>query len=213
MAGVRLFREGLAEALSAFEQFDVSQRSSAAEAARGDGQPPDIALVDVADAKGFELVLALCASQADLKVVALGVTEHERSEVVRLAEAGVAGYVTRDASLRDLVAVLEASARGEVLCPPRMVAALLGRIATLAAAVPPQPAPPTAEITAREAEILDLVDQGLSNKEIAARLCIEVATVKNHLHNVMQKLQVSRRTEAAARTRTRRVARLSASRI
>ena len=81
------------------------------------------------------------------------------------AEAGVAGYVTRDASVEDVVAAVESAARGEVLCSPRMVATLFERVATLA--LERSPASIESRLTARELEILNLIDQGLSNKEIA----------------------------------------------
>jgi DNA-binding NarL/FixJ family response regulator len=83
-----------------------------------------------------------------------------------------------------------------------MAASLFQRIATLALERSPQSI--ESRLTARELEILDLIDQGLSNKEIARRLTIELSTVKNHVHNILEKLNVSRRSEAAARARAER---------
>src|SRR6185312_10282258 len=92
--------------------------------------------------------------------------------LVALAEAGIAGYVSREGSIDDLVAVIESVSRGEMLCSPRMAATLLRRVT--------------------------LIAEGLTNKEIARRLCIELPTVKNHLHAIFARLDVSRRSEASA---------------
>ena len=165
-------------------------------------QQPDIVLLDVAIPENAWLVRGLVAAVPGTRVVALAVPEAEQ-DVLRWAEAGVAGYVTREASVEDVVAAVQAVARGEVLCSPRMVATLFQRIATLA--LERSPASIEARLTNRELEILDLIDQGLSNKEIARRLTIEISTVKNHVHNILDKLNVSRRAEAAARVRADRL--------
>jgi len=99
----------------------------------------------------------------------------------------------------DLVNTIHSVARGELLCSPRIAA-------TLFRALHAQGSRPDGDrlaltLTAREREIAPLIDRGLSNKEIAAQLRIEVATVKNHVHNLLEKLQVASRGEAAARLR------------
>ncbi len=84
-----------------------------------------------------------------------------------------------------------------MLCTPRIAALLLRRVAEAAA-----PRSSGLErLTPRETEIVDLIEQGLSNKQIARRLSIELATVKNHVHNILEKLEVARRGEAVARVR------------
>jgi DNA-binding NarL/FixJ family response regulator len=108
----------------------------------------------------------------------------------------MAGYVSREGSLHDLVAAIDSAARGEMLCTPRVAATLLRRVSSLAAERPP--AQPFARLTNRQLEIVRLIEQGLTNKEIARRLCIELPTVKNHLHNIFEKLDVHRRGELAS---------------
>jgi DNA-binding NarL/FixJ family response regulator len=106
--------------------------------------------------------------------------------------------VAREGSVHDLVDAVERAARGELQCSPQVAGTLIRRLAWRAAAgatLIPSP------LTARESEIVRLIDEGLSNKEIAVRLGIEVATVKNHVHNLLEKLRVRRRSEAAARLR------------
>ncbi len=132
--------------------------------------------------------------------MALAVSEVE-SDVLAWAEAGVVGYVPREASLEDLVSTIEAVVRGELRCSPRIAATLFRRVTKLSANR--RHTPQGIHLTPRELEILDLIDHGLSNKQIAGKLGIEVATVKNHVHNILEKLQVNRRGEAAARMRSR----------
>jgi DNA-binding NarL/FixJ family response regulator len=119
--------------------------------------------------------------------------------MIEIAEAGGAGCVTREQSLDELVATLRAVSRGEARFSPRVVAAFLDHIAVLASEHTTPP--PLLALTAREREVLALIGRGFSNKEISAHLTIEVATVKNHVHSILEKLHVRRRTEAVARLR------------
>jgi DNA-binding NarL/FixJ family response regulator len=128
------------------------------------------------------------------RIVALGVREVEQ-DVLPCAEAGMAGYVPRDGSLADLVAAIESAAHGELRCSPKIAASLFRRVARLSG----ETRRPTASLTRREEEIARLIDQGLSNKQIARRLQIEVSTVKNHVHSVLKKLHATRRTLVATR--------------
>ena len=127
-----------------------------------------------------------------LKVVGFGLAETEEN-VLAYARAGVAGYVLREASLDDLVTALRGIARGEVRYSRRISATLLHRLATGLV-----PSAGAVQLTPRETEIVRLIDEGLSNRAIAARLKIGLPTVKNHVHNLLEKLQVHRRGEAVA---------------
>jgi two-component system, NarL family, nitrate/nitrite response regulator NarL len=191
---IRLYREGLAQALAreGIEVVATAADGSAGVACVASAQP-DIALLDMAMLDSISTVRTLVAQAPQVRVVALGVPETD-GHVLACIEAGVAGYVPRDGSLETLVDILMGVDRGEVLCSPRIIGSLFRRVAELAA----QPQPPLERLTVRELEILELIDQGLTNKEIARRLCIELSTVKNHVHNILEKLQVRRRADAAA---------------
>jgi two-component system, NarL family, nitrate/nitrite response regulator NarL len=195
-----LYREGLASVLSRetwVATVHVAADASAALAALTSVHP-DAVLLNMATVGAAAVLASMLQVAPELKVVALGVREVEE-ELVAFAEAGVAGYLLRGQSLAELTEVVQSVARGETLCTPRTTAALLRRVATLAAGRHPVAHDPGPDhLTAREREILLLIDQGLSNKEIARRLSIEVRTVKNHVHNILEKLQVHRRGEAAA---------------
>lgn len=200
VAEVRFYREGLAGLFAGEEMEIVGAVASADEAlARAVELAPTVTLVDLGTRGAVALALAMGAAAPETKVIALAVREVEE-EVVLLAEAGVAGYVTREQSVDDLVAAVRSVAAGETLCSPWLAATLLRRVAELAR--DRLPAAPTERLTAREREIVALLGDGLSNKEIAARLRIELPTVKNHVHNILEKLNVRRRAEAAAATRS-----------
>jgi DNA-binding NarL/FixJ family response regulator len=200
VADTRLYREGLAQVLSRGAHISVVATAARQDEAlaRLRDLKPDVVLVDMAMPDSLPAVRAVVESAADAPVVALGVADDD-DDVLGCAEAGVAGYVPRDASVDHLVAVIESAARGEAICSPRIAASLLRRVATLAAGQ--GAGVPQGQLTSREREIVGLIDRGLSNKEISGHLGIEVATVKNHVHNLLEKLKVHRRGEAAARMR------------
>jgi DNA-binding NarL/FixJ family response regulator len=196
VASVRLYREGLAQVLDRRDGLRIvgtaADRREAVERTRE--LRPRIILLDMSTPDGQSIPREAASLVPGLRVVALGVTEVE-SDVLACAEAGVAGYVPRDASLDDLVAALRTAARGEVPCSPLLVGSLWRRVSALAANQ--ISGSPPGGLTRREREIVRLIDRDLSNKEIAHELGIEVATVKNHVHNVLEKLGVHRRVEAA----------------
>lgn len=199
---IRLYREGLADGLAQSGRVEVAGTAadSATTVERARELAPDVVLVDLVMGGWADAVRAVAGAEGETRVVVLGVREVE-DEVIACAEAGVSGYVTREASLDELTNVVESVARGESPCSPRISALLLRRVAETAGRS--REAPAADRLTRREAEIVGLIDEGLSNKQIAGRLSIELATVKNHVHSILEKLQVERRAEAAARVRSR----------
>jgi two-component system nitrate/nitrite response regulator NarL len=194
---IRLYRDGLRQILSARENVEtVETAASGQEALERVGlYQSSIVLLDRTLPHSLDTARALVDAYPSLRIVMLGLTEGDE-EVLACAEAGVVGYVSRDGSVDDLVSAFESASRGELLCSPRTAATLIRRVAALAGRR--QPDREAIRLTEREREIVRLIDQGLSNKEIADRLEIEVATVKNHVHNILEKLHVSRRGQAAA---------------
>jgi two-component system, NarL family, nitrate/nitrite response regulator NarL len=199
---VRLYREGLAELLARRGTLHVIGTAihTADALTRACELEPAIVVLDYAAADSLSFSRALTQVRPDIRVVALGLPDSDDA-VLAFAEAGIAGYVAREGSVDDVVAAIESAARGELRCSPQLAGTILRRLAWRAA-VGGEMAPRSA-LTCRETEIVRLIDQGLSNKEIAVRLGIEVATVKNHVHNLLEKLRVHRRAEAAARLRGR----------
>ena len=159
---------------------------------------PEVVLLDLSLVERLAAPRHLREIVPDIKVVAFALLEIDQT-VIACAEAGISAYVARDGTAEDLVGAIHQAIRGELVCSPRMTALLFGRLATLSEARPPSI--DNSMLTRRESEIIPLVERGLSNKEIARQLCIGTATIKNHIHNIFEKLQVRRRGEVAARMR------------
>jgi DNA-binding NarL/FixJ family response regulator len=199
-----LCREGVADLLrqggSAGEVRTAADAPAAVQSLRSFG--PDVVLLSLASSDALATLAAIRVAAPTVRVVALAVTETE-DEILAYAETGVTGFVPRHGTLETLENTIASVVRGEAVCPPVVTGALLRRISTLA----DQGSRPAdaAHLTPREREVLMLIEQGLSNKQIAQRLSIEVRTVKNHVHNLLEKLRVRRRGEAAARLRSARV--------
>jgi two-component system, NarL family, nitrate/nitrite response regulator NarL len=196
VVGIRLYREGLAQLLDAQDGFTVvgMAASGGTAVAQIEHVTPDVAVVEIGLPDLDAIAEALAARSAPIPMVAMGIVDSD-SDVLACAERGATSYVTRDASMEELTGTIRRAAMGEVICSPRTVGTLIRRVGTLAAQL--KPAAATVPLTRREREVAALMGEDLSNKEIAARLRIEVATVKNHVHNVLDKLRVHRRTDAA----------------
>jgi DNA-binding NarL/FixJ family response regulator len=198
---VRLYREGIVRFLdAAVEVVVVGSTTGPAETlAHALELTPDVVLLDMALADSRDTVRALRRTMPRIAVVALALAESEE-DVLGCAEVGISAYVPNDSSLEELVVTVRRAARGEAVCPPRIVAGLFRRVAVLSA--PDRPArDERAPLTTRERQVLRLVDAGLSNKQIGRELHIELATVKNHVHSILHKLGATSRGEAAARVR------------
>jgi two-component system, NarL family, nitrate/nitrite response regulator NarL len=196
---VRLYREGLADALSHAEDITVTGTAADAESCLGAvAGGTRIVLLDVTWDGGLTCLRRLTKAYPLVRVAALGAPEEE-AEVMALAEAGVAAFLTRDEGIADLVRAIRGVCRGEANCSPRMAAILLKGAA---ARVRPQPHPAVSSgLTPRERQILEMIATGHSNKRIALELHIAVPTVKNHVHNIFEKLSVRGRVEAVAALR------------
>jgi DNA-binding NarL/FixJ family response regulator len=200
VAAVRLYREGLAQALAHVHGMQVVATAARFSELRRaiTAYPHAVLLIDALLMVGVPALAALLQANPGIRVVVLGVNETE-PEIIAHAEAGVAGYLTRDGSIGELAAAIEAAARDELRCPPRIAAALMRRVGALA--ITQQQAGQAVRLSRRELEVVNLIDQGLSNQEIAHALVIALATVKNHVHNILDKLDVRTRADAVARVR------------
>lgn len=194
---VRLYREGLAATLSAKSHFRVEGTVATpleAQVAIRELQP-DVVIVDVALEDGHSLIRTLHAENATSHILAFAVRE-DISTIIDYAAAGADGFVTASGSVAELVEAIERVAAGELLCSPRIAAQLLRRAAHQANRSAEHIAGPI--LTSREEQVFSLLKEGSSNKAIATTLNIAEATVKNHVHHVLEKLRVGTRGQAAA---------------
>lgn len=156
-------------------------------------------LIDASLPQGQALSLTkqLSEQHPQINVLIFGLPE-KPNVVLRYMEAGADGYVPQELQIDDLINNVRAVHDGEALISPKMTAELLKRLNDLATACLDDSFYKELEIlTPREREALDLVGQGLTNSEISEKLNIQVGTVKNHIHNILKKLNVNNRYEAA----------------
>jgi DNA-binding NarL/FixJ family response regulator len=199
LSDVRFFREGLAEVLRREGKFaTVGHAANVDEAlAAASDATPQIILIDAALPDGLTAVPLLRNLAPQPQIVALALAETEPA-VIAWAEAGVSGYVPRSAALSELVSLLEGIMRGEQACAGNIAAGLLRWISQSPrrAAGPASAAEPNS-LTVREEQVVRLIGAGLSNKEIARQLKIGLGTTKSHVHNVLGKLELRRRSQVA----------------
>ena len=199
---VRVYVQGLACLLDLATDVELAGTASGVDGAAEllARAPADVILLDMtgdmAGARGLAALHRLSDTTA-VPCVVLGIPDRP-AEVVACAEAGIAGYVTNDHDFTDLVATLRSATRGEFACQASVAAGLVGRLAALARDRRPTAGP---SLTSRELEIVALIESGCSNKEIARLLHIQLTTVKNHVHNILEKLGVRGRDEAVAAVR------------
>jgi len=197
--GNRVVRQALAEMLAAEDAVQIvgtAALSDSAPMAAIETGRPDVILIPALGSRTIELTHAITRRFADVRVVILGLKETPEA-VTEAIEAGAVGYVPEDASVEEFRETLRLVARGETRLAPRIAATLVVRLAALASGRRAAEKARNNKLTPREIEILGLVADGLTNKEIAARLHVEEQTVKNHVHNILERLNLRRRTQAA----------------
>ena len=199
-----LFREALGTLLAVHDGIEVvGEAGNGAEALdRAAALAPDVVLMDlrmpVLD--GVAATRRLRVEQPAVQVIAL-TTFDDDEDVFAALRAGAVGYLLKDASSAQLVEAVRAAARGESVLQPSVAARVVARFAELPDDAPPRAQPLVVPLSDRELEVLRLLAEGSSNREIAAALFLAEGTVKNHVTNVLAKLGARDRTQAALRAR------------
>ena len=167
---------------------------------------PEVALIDIGmpDKDGLEVTQILHENFPQVKVIILGLIDLT-DEIMACIEAGATGYVLKESSFEHLVETIRSVHRNEAFCSPRMAASLFSRIAELTSEVRTKIPLESVRLTSRELDVINLIAEGLSNKEIAKKLFIETQTVKNHIHNILDKLQLQNRFETVEYARERKL--------
>ena len=194
----RVYRDGISRLIATESSLELVGAASTADAParlRGEARA-DVVLIDATGRANLLLAREIASAAEGARVVAL-VAPDQEDDVVAWAGAGVSGLLSWNAAPQQLADILRRAACGETPCSADLAEAILRRArAERARALGGDGA-----LTERESEIAELVARGLSNKAIASRLSIELATVKNHVHSVLEKLKVHSRGEAAAKLR------------
>lgn len=201
--GSRLIRDGLCDLLGHHDEIQVVGSFSDARGAgtlRADEDSVLLYDLDTAHRDGPAEIMALQQSLPHTRILFVNVDDDDRA-IIECVKAGASGCVLRDASVQDLIAAVRAVRDGKPPLSPRVITSLFAYVASLRDD-PDAPAPEA--LTPREREILALLAEGLSNKEIAERLVLQPQTVKNYGHAIMQKLGIHSRLELIKSFRARR---------
>lgn len=204
VSDIRLYREALGELLDDNNQIHVIGTAIDTESALQLIQQctPEIVLLDMTMLESCNLIQQINPVSPNTKIVALAMAEDEDS-ILTCAKAGITGYVSRDASLEQLICTVQGVANGELYCPRKITASLFHKLKSLSDSVEVEAKTATEQpveskislLTQRERQIIQLITEGLSNKQIARQLMIEVSTVKNHVHNILSKMDVHSRMQ------------------
>jgi DNA-binding NarL/FixJ family response regulator len=195
----RMVREGMAALLTKTKDFKVVAQASGGDAALLKDAAPDVFLLDVGlwDDDSLRVAEKIKAEYPASKIIIMDLLPFNE-DIVDFVNAGVSGFILKDATLEDLVSTIRAVSLGEHVLPPQMTSSLFSQIASEAVVKSRAMAIDSVRMTAREKEVVGLIGEGLSNKEIASRLNIATHTVKSHVRNVMEKLALHTRLQIAA---------------
>ena len=197
----RLVREALTAMLGRLPDLQVVA-SGAADAAFIDETKPDVLLLDVGlrDEDSLRVATSLAKRSPGTKVIVMDLIPMS-DDIVQFVNAGVSGFVLKDATFDEFVATIRSVAAGGKVLPSRMTESLFSQIAKAADAQGHEQVLEDVRMTRREREVIELIGEGLSNKEIAQRLNIAAHTVKSHVRNVMEELALHTRLQIAAYSR------------
>ena len=188
-----LFRDGVINSLRSSANIDVVAEAADAESAIAvvREQLPDVVLLDVTmPGDGIQAARAIGTACPATRIIMLTVSEDE-DDLMAAMKAGARGYVLKGVSAGELINVVESVSSGEVYVAPSLAFGLLREMGK------PRQASPVADLSSRERQVLELVAAGLSNQEIGLRLGLAEKTIKHYMTNVLTKLQVRSRVEAA----------------
>lgn len=200
----RLVREGLAGLIRDQPDFRILAASADAEEAlrKVKEAKPHIVLLDLGleGSDCMEVTAGIRREAPEARVIVMGLSALTES-VGELVRMGASGFLMKDSSFEVFLSTIRAVAAGAQVLPPELTGSLFGQIANHAVRGNGAAALADVRITRREREVIDLISEGLSNKEIASRLGVAIHTVKSHVHNVLEKLSLHSRLEVAAFTR------------
>ena len=198
----RLLREGIAAMLNGQSDFEVVARAEDGTAVielKSMKKPPDVILLDLGleKANSLRLMTVLREEVPAARIIAMDIFP-EQLDIVEFVKAGGSGFILKNAPANDYIRTIRAVAAGSKVLPPALTNSLFTQIIESALKTGNGIPNNSIQLTAREREVVALISEGLSNKELAERLHIATYTVKSHIHNILEKLALNTRLQIAA---------------
>ena len=194
-----LFRRGLRMVLESEDGMEVvAEAEDGADAIKqAEQSAPDVVLMDIRmpNTSGIDATRAIREAVPTAKILMLTVSDEE-DDLYSAIKAGANGYLLKEISIEEVASAIRAVITGQSLISPSMASKLLTEFTQLAKKAEEKSSVPSPRLTERELEVLRLVAQGMSNREIAGELYISENTVKNHVRNILEKLHLHSRMEA-----------------
>jgi len=196
----RLLREGIAAMLNEQEDMKVVSASDGNEdiLQKARTTRPRVVLIDfgLQGQHSLQMAGSLAKEIPELKVIGMGLIPSQ-SDIVEFVQAGASGFILKDATIDDFLTTIRSVAQGGKVLPPILTHSLFSHVVEYAIKKGKGPPNNTVKMTIREREIIALITEGLSNKDIAGRLNIATYTVKSHVHNILEKLALQSRLQIA----------------
>lgn len=202
LAPIRLLGDGLSRCLHGRASIEIIRVVTDIGEMRSlmTNETIDVALIDMTQPIDLDEVRSLATVGPEVVLIAMGLHE-QKKEVIRCGRAGFTGYVSRNSTVEGLISAMHDARAGRLACPDEISGGLLRALfrqePEAAGENDGQP------LSKREGDVLQLIGRGMTNKEIARELGLSVATVKHHVHNVLEKLSLPRRAHAMRRVRER----------
>jgi DNA-binding NarL/FixJ family response regulator len=201
----RILRDGIVAMINAQADMKVV----AASGGSGDtllqvgNVKPQVILIDLGlrNQNGLRVVGSVRKKYPEVKVIGMGLIPTQE-DIVEFVQAGASGFILKDATMKDLLGTIRSVAAGAKVLPPPLTGSLFSHVIEQALKKGKGKLTEAVRMTKREREVIALIAEGLSNKEIAQRLSIATYTVKSHVHNIMEKLALHTRLQIAAYTHT-----------
>lgn len=200
----RFLRESIAEILQSRGDFAVSDHPALTASLAGIDSP-DVVLLDLGleQKDSLTLIEEIRTRYPDTRIVAMAILP-DQDDIVGFVKAGGCGFILKNAPVEDYVKTIQAVARGETILPTALTKSLFAQIVDSVIASGNGAPGYATQLTKREQEVVHLISEGMSNKEIAQTLHIATFTVKSHVHNILEKLDLKSRLQIAASTRQER---------
>jgi DNA-binding NarL/FixJ family response regulator len=200
----RLLREGIVATLKEVAGFIVVGASDGTEDAlkKAIAVNPHVVLMDfgLSSQHSIDIVHSLQKYVHQVKIIGMGLSPAQ-ADIMEFVQAGAEGFILKDASVDEVVATIRSVASGQRVLPSLMSGSLFSQVADLALKNGKRSISSSIRMTEREKEVMSLIAEGMSNKQIGETLNIATFTVKSHVHNILEKLQLQSRLQIAAHTR------------